>query len=778
MAVRGAVAVSVILSVAVVLAPMAAPVVAADRPAVDRDRAAPTAAVNTANVGAARIVSPTTAELRSGEEYWQGWRVRFDATAIISDPASASARQRTFQIRRVVDGSRVGELLQTFTVDRNGSAVIDTSRLRGPVVIQHQGDTVYVADGTGYTDSPPDGVSVTVANSAWQVTRQTLQASWTDRTVYNGQITTLRLQSNRENYRIAVSGTNLTYTDLLRIFPESAYADNFYFRAAQDVLLLEGGSEVAYNLNVSGIEPRTLAIRTQVVDSTATARPLLTVKQAGKNYRFSEIQRFDEAGDIIPVTVNCGECYLVVGGTDVGFIDIVRVSDRSGSGSVSFRINTRYLGTGNLDIPAYTSANDTVELLGGNKELTSPKIGDESTIAELWRELDVGRRSQPLESGTVDIRVVSSLNIRANGGELVIADEQNMATIKLRERSLESIQVSTLPSGSPAVPINRLTNLATKRSEIALGDRLILRIDASGIYGQIDGRYDNTLRGVTGGGLELTIASESRSNEISLADRRSRLITDPAHNRFFVVIDTRFVETDEPLQPGETFQATFSVTGGSYPYLDRGESERVRTDFTFVEQTASFDQNTLQVTNALPVSISGTTTVAPRSTIVVKAVAEESNWVKRERTIVRSDGTWSVPMDFSNAEVGESFTVTVVHDELTLAERGGSVVTSATPTPTPSSTGSTGGTATGTTTATTTGTGTATATPDSGATSTDTPAATPTDSSGGLLSGIPFVPSINLPVQSAGLPNLPWLLILGVVVVLAGIGAAVTYVRG
>lgn len=660
--------------------------------------------------------------LESGGTYWRGFNLEFDGSRVVGDPASASDAERTFQIRGV-DGDEVGGLVREFTVDADGMATIDTSTLSGHFVIQYQGDTVYVTDGEGYLD-PPDEPDATVNNSKWEVKEETFAVDWEDPTVYDGQHTAVTLSSNRDgDATVAVSAPGLTFNDLTRVFASSDFATNFAERSNQDVLLLQAGGDHTYELAVSGLSPGTISLTFESADTAASVTTSLEVKDGGM---FGDVEKSEEAGDLVDVSVKCSSCYLMVGGKDQGFVDLMQVSDGNGDGFVNLTMNTRYIGLyqGATGVPsnveAYSSATDSIDRYDPGDRLESiPKTQKNDFLNALRDELglDPNGRAAPVPAGTVDLTVTGSDYLMTRdqygdhraplGGEPVARDEKDVTTVVLREPTLRRIRPYGLSVNfGKRENLTQLTQGLQARETVAMGDRLVLQIDVTGLDGYFEHHGTDLVRVLDNReeGIDLALRPVDGAERVRLDRSWTWLAIDRANDRVYAVIDSSPREARRALEMGQPYRATFTLSGvdggqpsynvyssnaghDGYPYLPPGGQKQVATTVTFVEPTATVHRapsGAVEVTNANPVTVTGDTTLAPGSIVTVTASGSGgASWDKSTSVTVGPNRTWRAEFDFSNIKVGTGFSLRVTKDGTTLATADGSVVEDpATPAPT------------------------------------------------------------------------------------------------
>lgn len=702
--------------------------------------------------------APRTVTLDSGDAVWQGWRLRFDGSEVVGDPGSASANERTFQLRRVTEDGVVGELVREFTVGTNGIHRLPTDRLDGRFVIQYRGSPVYVQDGVGYRSNPPDGSSVTAENSAWRVTPQTLTGTWSDEPAYEGQIVELSVTSNRKDYTLAVSAPGLNYSELTRLFDESDFADDHDAAADQDVLRLAVDGD-PFPVNLTGLESGDQLFRLEATDTTASAIPTLEIAPTD-GPQFGAVDRVVPTGDRLRLTANCGTCYLIVGSQSLNFLDVIELTDTDGDGTVGVRINTRYLGLSQAspDVPtgvAFTAVDDDIDVYGPTEALESgytlQRVRDEviPPVSET--------PATPLGPGTYDLRLASTDAISIPHNRLAYDDVTDVSSVRLVERELRDMAAVAAPRGDPGELAVGQVETDQPRDRVAVGDRLILRVDVTGLFGYlaVEGSGVGSVLDNADEGVDLTLhpaADPARSIRVARGD--PRLIVDEDARRLYVVIDTRDLRIEEAFTPGRAYRTVFRLRGvdedtynvnrnadfhGGYPYLEPGATETVRARFTLVRPEAT-TARPLEVPNRQSVVVTGNTTVAPGTTLRLTATEADRQWGKTTRTTVADGGTWQATFDFSNAQAGQTFTLAIERGQEALGTVEGSVVT---PTPTPTAPATTETPPTNATAAP--GSPSTTGAPPTTAPSGPTPEMTTTPEDGGGLLG--FLPGgILLPI--------------------------------
>jgi hypothetical protein len=668
-----------------------------------------------------------------GRLFWQGQRL----------VVSGLEPGERYELRRIT-GSDASAFAVARGSDADGTLALSTDSLDGR----------YFVRGPGITDE---------RTQVFEVADQELRARWSSRSVGVGRSADLELFSNRGQYTVAVSAAGLAFEDLERLFDERDFAADHDARERDDEILLAVANDEPLPARFSDIDPDTYTFRAEVVDTNVTATAIVSVGLSRADVEFDRPFLTQQQGDLAVMNVsidNAETAYLVVGGHDSNFLDIVEVTDGSGDGRVSVRMNTRYMGLDPTDpgVPSgirpyrATAGRDSVDALRPSDELASG-----TSLGDLRSGIGVsGGLTAPLAVAEYPVVAASTTDIRRSGNGLDIRDERDRGGLGLespRLRRIESRTASTGSAGSGGVSAFR----SLPRDEtIALGDRVVFAIEVSGVSGHLLAEHDGEIDGIVDNdaeGIELTVEqTEGSANrepiEFDLDGRGTALAVDGREDVLYVTVDTRQVDTTRALEAGQVYEATFTLAGvddgvdrysvkrtqpshTGYPYLAPGEEQRVRTSFEFVERTAAFEDGADELT-AEPVSeaeFAGTTNLAPGSTLLVRTRTTTGRTITQTTTAtVTEEGTWATRHDFSDAQAGQRFEISVRDTDGVLATAEGEVVSAPTPTPTPAEPTPT---ATVTPTATPTSTATATATPTDSATATPSPTAVTTTNADG-----------------------------------------------
>lgn len=412
----------------------------------------------------------------------------------------------------------------------------------------------------------------------------------------------------------------------------------------------------------------------------------------------------EEAGDITEVTVsvrNTRTAYLVVGGPGVGFLDVVELNDRNDNGEVTVQINTRYIGLnpnspGVPSVRSYraTSSGDSVTALRPSDELANPQG---QTLSELRSALNIDSTpARPIRAGDYNMFVTTTTDLqRVSGNQLDIVNERDSNTLSLSTPSVGDAESFAAPRGAASSGSLSTVRSLSQRDEIAMGDRVAIRIDVSGVFGHLDAEHrSNVARGIVDNGAEgisLTVEQTNPSANrepitLDLSSQGVDLRLDESNNQIYAVIDTRSVQSSRSIEAGQNYRAEFRLRGVSseetrydvrsdannnrahrgYPYLQPGQTRTASTTFQLRDRNVRVNNlvsNQLELPAEERVTISGTTNIAPQSSLQIRTRGTSgTDLLETTTATVRSDGTWQTQQDFSGLTTDDTFQ-SVIRDE-------------------------------------------------------------------------------------------------------------------
>ncbi|WP_281195135.1 BGTF surface domain-containing protein [Halorubrum sp. F4] len=396
-------------------------------------------------------------------------------------------------------------------------------------------------------------------------------------------------------------------------------------RARRAVAWLLGIALVGFLL--AGTSPAVGAATASVTTAPAGDAP------AAVNASFGSDTYTTTAGDLAELTVNIeegGTKYLLVGGnrlTDpnapVGFVDVIEVN---GEGSVTVALNTRTAGTG-VDYVSVTSEEGSATscAVSGCSLDFVDEDGEPvaSSLAGLPSSTGADGPVRPLVPQRYRLSLVDNATFTVDGdGTVAPAGESERSKLVLTEperRVAEEVEVfTTMPGGSDGgEAVGSLRSDGLDRSAVTKGDRLVIGVEAAGIWGAFSHLAaerdagpveagENATGAVLGdllteeGGVHLRIEQTNprRNNAptrigpdqledatliFESASELESAPDDPTAGRLYLVIDTSDGNAiGDRLDPGEEYRVEFGLDGTD------GERYRFADDPAAVDADAPF----------------------------------------------------------------------------------------------------------------------------------------------------------------------------------------------
>jgi hypothetical protein len=219
-------------------------------------------------------------------------------------------------------------------------------------------------------------------------------------------------------------------------------------------------------------------------------------------------------------------------------------------------------------------------------------------------------------------------------------------------------------------------------SEVAVGDTVVLRVNASGLSGAVDRQSGSSfteqfVNFAEDGPAALEFveqdpdATPTQGTVFWNATNTQVVATDDG-DTYYVVLDTedltlsRDPDEDEDLGPvttGMTLQANFTLVADAYgsegttsstPFTIEERSASPATDSGFQEAGGTF------LSPSLSQRLTWQTTLAPGSEVAVRVLNDSGGVMRRAAARVQSDGTATATVDLSAVEDGRQVGVSVV----------------------------------------------------------------------------------------------------------------------
>jgi len=493
-----------------------------------------------------------------------------------------------------------------------------------------------------------------------------------------------------------------------------------------------------------------------VADTEASASADIAVREEDQDASFSQGTYQAGAGDIAHFEFeldDTDEAWLQIGDADSDFVDFLYVEVDDADEPVEVAVNTRLLGApgSSVDTDAvydventeqfysllHTQADEDFSDTSFMQSTDVPIFADDDNThddpSEFFDELGLiddaddasnaldlrnETLTRPLQAIDYELQIASDdvdddegiFDSDSGAGEAT--DQLDAAVLELQAASIGDIRTWTAfeENADDEDDVADLLEIVTERDEIAYEDRLVVQVEATGLYGGLiaggpDGNevdedavdFDRLGEGLStdiavdffgAENIDFTIESDTATGqeplEVNLGsdDSDTYMLIGPDQDQFFLIVDTgsdsAFSNGDAP-EAGASFTAEFEYDADdgddrfafgddpfenpetNYPYLLQGETLSSSTEFDIEPREVSFDNlnadDEIQAENVEDSEISGTTNVAPGSDAELRISSTDASSSFREGVSIEinEDGEISATFDFSGQEVGDEF---------------------------------------------------------------------------------------------------------------------------
>ncbi|WP_185903218.1 BGTF surface domain-containing protein [Halonotius terrestris] len=297
----------------------------------------------------------------------------------------------------------------------------------------------------------------------------------------------------------------------------------------EKVLVRSGGFDA--DVSFVGQDEGSYDFDFEAADTEASATASVSVQERDADASFEDGTQAVGAGDIAEFNVTLSdndETYVQIGGENSNFIEVLYLKADDSDEPMEVRFNTRLLGTtGNVQqSDVYDTTNvDTIESAIYSASAGTPSDITAAGSASLYEDDGTGLSASTTSAGSTAFEAyldaAGIIDASSNGGETVAdqldrplqptdyqiavagytgesyvfdADPGGEANNQLASQTLEltqpeigDITIHTAPeeSADDTSDVSALVDAATPREEVALDDRLVVQVEATGIYGAL-----------------------------------------------------------------------------------------------------------------------------------------------------------------------------------------------------------------------------------------------------------------------------------------------------
>lgn len=437
-------------------------------------------------------------------------------------------------------------LLELYVIDDEEDELGDLQRRIS--VRTSDSEDLYARFGTGTLDTGEDYVLLTDGDAddiddtsdldgndtiQFTVEEQDLDADWAEDAASSADdAVELELDSTNRgtDFNVQISADDLDYEDLKDLFghlPEAQVNDvpstqrqgdqpRFDQRADGDEITLQADDELIADFENADLDPGEYEFELEVTDAEGFATA--TIVFGEDQIEFDQNLYTRAAGDLVEITVDMqftDEAWLLLGGAEAGFADVLYVEDDTGNDQVTVVANTRLMGADHSAIDGieeedsevvYYAGDDTVESyvhdiavpdgdLGPNVERArfydDEDMDAEISFEEYLQELDLigpgedatDQISRPLEPSDYALVADRERNFVAEGNG--VDDVVGSTAIDLVQPSVRGVTTWIGPEGDAddETTVDGLLDGLTERNDAAIGDRAVVQFETTGIVG-------------------------------------------------------------------------------------------------------------------------------------------------------------------------------------------------------------------------------------------------------------------------------------------------------
>jgi len=542
------------------------------------------------------------------------------------------------QIREGLLGEGSGELAATATVESNGGSLHavfqqgDTEglsasgveryhflRVNGENIEGSQFEVITQDLSAGEYDGP-----YLTNESAWGASGVTItSANW--------------FNQNRGPFNVTVNSDTLTQSEMLNLFGSAASAAGDEsadpVRLTVDPPNTPGPSDgTSFGVNFDNTDLSTGTYNFTATSEAAVAEDTFSLsyedpEEINVDASFDQNVYREDIGDQLRFTVDLtdtSDAKVMVDGD--GYDTNITVQDGDDDdNSVTVEFNSYNAGrTGDIVEPVDSNGNDAASIEPGT-------------------ETDLLAGDYYLRPGSFDLTVIAD------------GEQRDVATMAFEARETTSISSTIAPRGASFGKVSEFVN-GTESQTVAVGDGLALEVEASGLYGYLtDNSGLNNASGVELMLEQQNPAAYAQPKSFNTSNGNLTVMPDASNDRFFVKVNSGALG----VSAGESYDVTFEVDGDKNPYVADGETETLTTSVSFVERSISFDitEGAYNVTNDANAEVRGTSSLAPGSSLTVRAIQGGDFLRVGDSVTVGEDGTFSATFDFSGQDVGETFRI-------------------------------------------------------------------------------------------------------------------------
>ncbi|WP_256393794.1 BGTF surface domain-containing protein [Natronoarchaeum rubrum] len=492
------------------------------------------------------------------------------------------------------------------------------------------------------------------------VREHTLTTKFNEDTVRQSGTVDLNIDSNRGTFDSEVSAEGLSQDELLSLFGEAASTPEGDHSDADYVIVENRGDfSLDFSQTTEDVGTGNYTFTVESVDTTASDNATIEVQDdPDTSISFTQDDFTGQIGN--EVSFN-----LSVEGTDAPIY--VNVGDKS---EVNFEQNLSITGLDDVESGEEVQVTyNTFHAPSAPNAWSSPNDGVTVNVEDTGMAID-----QPL--GPYGYELGVSTGYDADADEYNTDQEQDLAFLQLSERTSfneSSLQTVTAPKGAVSGADSLEEATLTETGTIANGDQLLTTVSAESVYAFVNDSTGYVHGADAGGdagvqGMQVKVVQDISGPNTDDSTKEwitgvggglsAQIVSVDEENETFTVLLTTTGDKGE-LPTGEELDLTFEITDQS-PYIDdAGATESSTTTFSIEERNLEWNDGADEVAAIDGSEVTGTTNVAPGTTINTRArTGGSSGFVERDTPTVQvgeNGNMFTASFDLGGEEAGTEF---------------------------------------------------------------------------------------------------------------------------
>ena len=203
--------------------------------------------------------------------------------------------------------------------------------------------------------------------------------------------------------------------------------------------------------------------------------------------------------------------------------------------------------------------------------------------------------------------------------------------------------VMTAPAAASTADAEAVAAASVTDDTIAASDKLVLRLNATNIGNETDNQS------VLGGGVQVDVSQSNGDGSLDVSADSDATSVVLGNDTLYVVVDL----SNTSAEAGQSYDVTATVSGD----LSNSGEVTKSGSFEVVEPRLSFSNESLSVPKGAYTPVSGNTTLAPGTQVILEVQSANGGGGSTVQTTVGPNGTFSGSISVFTFDTGDQFTI-------------------------------------------------------------------------------------------------------------------------